>query len=87
MKVKTLFVIMLVNIIVTLVLGIGILTLNYIHKSSSEAIRKRIHCSSATCPVEKCDGKWCDCYYFEDEKCEETQNVKCESEKVKMGDK
>ena len=87
MKVKTLFVIMLVNIIVTLVLGIGILTLNYIHKSSSEVIRKRIHCSSATCPVETCDGKWCDCYYFEDEKCEETQNVKCESEKVKMGDK
>lgn len=87
MKVKTLFVIMLVNIIVTLVLGIGILTLNYIHKSSSEVIRKRIHCSSATCPVEKCDGKWCDCYYFEDEKCDETQNVKCESEKVKMGDK
>ena len=87
MKVKTLFVIMLVNIIVTLVLGIGILTLNYIHKSSSEVIRKRIHCSSATCPVEKCDGKWCDCYYFEDEKCEETQKVKCESEKVKMGDK
>ena len=87
MKVKTLFVIMLVNIIVTLVLGIGILTLNYIHKSSSEVIRKRIHCSSATCPVEKYDGKWCDCYYFEDEKCEETQNVKCESEKVKMGDK
>lgn len=87
MKVKTLFVIMLVNIIVTLVLGIGILTLNYIHKSSSEVIRKRIHCSSAICPVEKCDGKWCDCYYFEDEKCEETQNVKCESEKVKMGDK
>lgn len=87
MKVKTLFVIMLVNIIVTLVLGIGILTLNYIHKSSSEVIRKRIHCSSATCPVEKCDGKWCDCYYFEDKKCEETQNVKCESEKVKMGDK
>ena len=87
MKEKTLFVIMLVNIIVTLVLVIGILTLNFIHKSSSEVIRKSIHCSSATCPVEKCDGKWCDCYYCEDEKCEETQNVKCESEKVITGDK
>ena len=86
MKEKTLFVIMLVNIIVTLVLVIGILTLNFIHKSSSEVIRKRIHCSSATCPVEKCDGKWCDCYYCEDEKCDETQNVKCESEKVITGD-
>lgn len=87
MKEKTLFVIMLVNIIITLVLGSWILALNFICKSSSEVIRKRIHCSSATCPAEKCDGKWCDCYYCEDEECEEIQNVKCELKKVITGDK
>ena len=87
MKEKILFVIMIVNIIITLTLGV-LIGLRWYQKSSSFQDRmSKLHCPSATCPLEKCDGKWCDCYYFEDEKCEETQNVKCESEKVKMGDK
>lgn len=86
MKEKILFVIMIVNIIITLTLGV-LIGLRWYQKSSSFQDRmSKLHCPSATCPLEKCDGKWCDCYYCEDEDCEEVQNVKCEAEKVKMGD-
>ena len=86
MKEKTLFVIMIVNIIITLTLGV-LIGLKWYQKSSSFQDRmSKLHCPSATCPLDKCGGKWCDRYYCEDEDCEEVQNVKCEAEKVKMGD-
>lgn len=86
MKEKTLFVIMIVNIIITLILGVLIGLRWYQKNSSFQTTMSRLHCSSATCPKEKCNDRWCDCYYCEDEDCEKIQNVKCEAEKVKMGD-
>ena len=59
MKEKTLFVIMIVNVIITVVLVGGLLALDFIHKSSSEAIRNHLHCSAATCP--NCTTATCDC--------------------------
>ena len=75
MKEKTLFVIMIVNIIITLVWGFSLLVLDFIHKSSSETIRNNLYCSEATCP--NCTTETCDCYYCEDEACDTTVEVKC----------
>ena len=69
MKEKRLFIIVIISIIITLVLGI------YAFVLTDQNGDGKSHCSAATCS--NCTEKECDCYYCEDETCLTTKNIKC----------
>ena len=69
MKEKKLFVIMLISIILTLILGLVAFVLT---QGQGDC---KLYCSAATCS--NCTEKECDCYYCEDDECLTTKNIKC----------
>lgn len=71
MKEKKLFIIMIINVIITACLVI-LAIIAFSQKGDG-----KFHCSTAVCP--NCTEEYCDCYYCTDDACLTTESIKCQN--------